>query len=239
MSEPRDQNIEIRWFEQPADSSLRDAVFTLSRRESPLGWEVVKPGESRTVLRRTSGDHAEFLKWFGEDGFSIRRGSGLAVWPTPAARHVEWGEVLASHGMRVSELLAAGEVVGSKWLSQPASFIVTRSPTSAWTIQSAAAGGMLSIEQRVRLASEIWSMAHRLHARGIGRLDLRAENVLIYSPDERPVLFDLDRLVRLTVWNRRARIAKDLERVRATCSLLLDESGGSLDDPHHHRDPTD
>jgi hypothetical protein len=231
----------IRWLRPPpsADDSLSALLHNLcdAAQSAPAAsWSEVATHGPRRVFRRVSGNHADYLKWFGEDGFSVRRRSGLSIWPTPARRHVEWMRTLQSLGVRIAPLIAAGELAPGRTFRQPASFIVTRSPTSAATVEAAARTPALTMDQRTRLATEILAVAHRLHARGIARLDLRAANVLIYSPDEPPVLFDIDRLVRVGLLNRRARIEKDMVRVRATCELLLTGTATTIDELKPARD---
>jgi hypothetical protein len=238
---PRTDISTIRWLRPPpsADDSLSALIQCLSdadRSVTAASWSEIATHGPRRVFRRISGDHADHLKWFGEDGISIRRRSGLSIWPTAARRHIEWMRILESLGVRIAPLIAAGELAPTRPLRQPASFIVTRSPISATTIEDAARTPALTKHQRTRLAAEILILARRLHARGIARLDLRAANVLIYSPDEPPVLFDVDRLVRVGFLNRRARIEKDMMRVRATCDMLLSGTGTTIDELNPARD---
>lgn len=238
----------IRWLVPPLNGiapleALLDAIRCLARtigNDVPDGWTPVATSGSRRIFRHVGRGHTDYLKWFAEDGFSIRRRSGLSIWPTPARRHVDWSTTLLRMSLRTAPLVAAGELAEPKrFLGQPASFIVTRSPTDAMTIEEASRAGTLTKDQRIRLATEILSIAHRLHAHRIGRLDLRAGNVLIYSLDEPPVLFDVDRFVRLGVLGRRARIAKDMQRVRATCGLLLGGTGMTIDDLMQREGPLD
>lgn len=247
MTGPRTDTSAIRWLlPPPAKGDPLDALLYSLRRtgrsvkpDSATDWNPVVTDGPRRVFRRISGDHADYLKWFGEDSFSIRRRSGLSIWPTPARRHLQWSKVLSSLGVRAAPLIAAGEFVRRKGLfRQTASFIVTRSPVRAATIEDAARALTLTNDQRVRLATEILSIANRLHARNIARLDLRAANVLIYSPAEPPVLFDIDRLLRVGILNRRARIAKDMDRIRITCTMLLSGTGTTFQDLMKHRDST-
>lgn len=217
----------IRWIAPPpiADEPAirRGLALVSSDATTPRDeeWTPIPASGGRFVLRRVHGEGADYLKWFPAARFSIRKRSS-PFWPTPAQRHCEWADHLSALGVRLSPLIAAGEWPDEQpLLGQPASFIVTRSPIIARSVRDAAAESMLTPAQRERLAGEVRSIAQRLHAHGIGRLDLRAPNVLIYSPDEPPVLFDIDRFVRLGWFGRRARIEKDLSRVRATFELLL------------------
>lgn len=183
-------------------------------------WTPIPTTGGRVVLRRIHDQSADYLKWFPAAGFSVRRRTG-PFWPSPAHRHVEWSRTLESLGVRISPLITAGCAMHGPFLGHPDSFIITRSPLTARTLGEIAHDQSITPEQRARIASELRDLARRLHDRGIGRLDLRAPNVLIYSPHDPPVLFDLDRLMRLGPIGRRARIEKDLSRVRASCELLL------------------
>lgn len=184
------------------------------------GWDWVSSGPARLVVRRRAGDHWRYAKWFAPDRFSLKRRSGLRWWPTPAARHVRWAGELAGLGVRVVPTIAAGEAKDGGLIGQAPSLIVTGSPSGAGTIESAVREGSMTGEQRASMSRALVDLARRLHARGIGRLDLGPANVLVYSGEPEPVLFDVDRLARLGALGRAARVRKDMRRVEASCSLL-------------------
>lgn len=233
---PRDS---VRWLVAPsaADAgpitALAGSLRAWDGRGAPTGevegWERVSSGPARLVVRHRVGDAWRYAKWFAPDRFSWKRRSGLRWWPTPAARHVAWAGELTGLGVRVVPTVAAGEFPsGGGLIGQAPSFVVTRSPNDARTIESAVREGSLSPDERVALARALVELARRLHARGIGRLDLGPQNVLVYSGDPAPVLFDIDRLVRLGALGRASRVKKDMRRVDASCSLLLAGTGRSF-----------
>lgn len=226
----------IHWLLAPPPDfpleDLLDAIRTPSPHSAPTSgaWAPIHAPGPRRIFRRAAAASADYLKFFPEDRFSFRRRSGLAIWPTPARRHLHWTRALESLGVRVAPLIAAGELKPSSPFRQPASFIITRSPIGARTIDAALRDNALTSDARIARARELLSLARRLHAHNIARIDLKAANLLIYSPEEPLVLFDIDRFVRPGPFARRARIAKDDERVRAACARLLEGTGLTLAD---------
>ncbi len=221
----------IRWLLAPSADGVLETLPapigdpSASAPPAASSWIAIPNPGPRRVFRRAASASADYLKFFPEDRFSFRRRSGLAIWPTPARRHLHWTRALESLGVRVAPLIAAGELKPSSPFRQPASFIITRSPIGARTIDAALRDGTLTSDARIGRARELLALARRLHAHNIARIDLKAANLLIYSPEEPLVLFDIDRFVRPGPFARRARIAKDDERVRAACARLLEGTG--------------
>lgn len=228
----------LRWEVEP-DADVRTLIDPLLERlvMTPGGWPeekngdwsewtVVKFGPQAFVFSRAADARDIYLKWLPPYFTSSRR-RGLAIWPTPAHKHVEWTRRAEAAGIPCAAILAAGAMPRRLLsLRQPPCFVATSSPAGTQTLAHYLFENSADDAERRRYADAVRKIADALRAHGICRGDIRPPNLLRDPGGATLRLFDFDSFCperAIAPWRRRRRMQRDEQKVQWTIRMILGE----------------